>query len=244
MISALGKAFAQLLDPRLNWVVLVSVLGALATSALVLWIAFSMTGWFDYFEEGWLDWIANAATWLLGLVFVFFLFPAFVTIIASMLLEYVVRAVEARHYPDLPAARDVSIWEDIAYGIKFALVLIGINLLALPIYLILAFLPPLGFIFSWILNGYLIGREYFEMVAMRRMQLPEAKTLRRARRGEVFGAGVVCAVVMTIPIVNLISPVVATAYMTHVFHRIQGNAPARRGAGTPRASGERVEPRL
>lgn len=242
MLSALGKAFGQLGDPRLNWVILVSFIGALAISVLVIWLAFAMTGWFDYFEDSWLDWLATAATWAMGPVFVFFLFPAFVTMVAGALLEYVARAVEARHYPNLAPARDVSIMEDVAYAVKFGLFLIAVNILALPIYVVLIFLPPLGLVFSWILNGYLLGREFFEMVAMRRMPLAEAKRLRKQRRGEVFAAGVVVAVMMAVPLLNLISPVVATAFMAHIFHRGQGSRAPRRASPPEAPPADRAEP--
>jgi uncharacterized protein involved in cysteine biosynthesis len=67
------------------------------------------------------------------------------------------------------------------------------------------------------LNGYLLGREYFELVAQRRMTAEEAKALRRTRRVRVFLAGVVVAFLLTIPLVNLITPIIATAFMLHIY---------------------------
>jgi uncharacterized protein involved in cysteine biosynthesis len=67
------------------------------------------------------------------------------------------------------------------------------------------------------LNGYLLGREYFELVAQRRMTAVEAKALRRTRRARVFLAGVVVAFLLTIPLVNLITPIIATAFMLHIY---------------------------
>jgi uncharacterized protein involved in cysteine biosynthesis len=42
--------------------------------------------------------------------------------------------------------------------------------------------------------------------------------LRRKHRSKLFVSGVVIALLFTIPLVNLIAPVVATAFMVHIFH--------------------------
>ena len=77
-----------------------------------------------------------------------------------------------------------------------------------------------------IINGYLLGREYFELVAMRRLDDRSARTFRRSNRTGVFSAGLVIALLTTIPIVNLIAPVLATAFVTHTFHGFRSSAPA------------------
>jgi len=217
MVPALAKAFRQLTDPRLNWVVLVSVVGALAVFAglwfLLVWLIESSGvlegGWFDFLT----DWLSGAAVLLLAI----FLFPGVVTMFAGVLLEYVVRAVEARHYPRLGAPRDQPIAEVLLYVVKFTALVIALNLLALPFYLLL---PGANFLIFWVLNGYLLGREYFELVALRRLTEPEGRDARRANGLRIFLAGLVIAVLMTVPILNLLMPVVGAAFMTHVFHAL------------------------
>ena len=76
--------------------------------------------------------------------------------------------------------------------------------------------PLIPFVF-YAVNGYLLGREYFELVAMRRLDPDAARRLRRAHRGELFVAGVVMAFLLTLPVVNLLAPVVITAAMVHLF---------------------------
>lgn len=217
MIPALFKSFRQLTDPRLNWVVLVSLAGALATFA-GLWYGIAwaiessdvLTGsWFEFLT----DWLSGAATFFLAI----FLFPAVMTMFAAMLLDYVVAAVEARHYPGLPPPRNQPILETLFYVVRFTLLVVGLNLLALPFYLV----PGLNLVVFWVLNGYLLGREYFEVVSLRRLAGAETRALRRANRGRVFVAGLAIAVLMTVPVVNLLMPVVGAAFMTHVFHRLQ-----------------------
>jgi len=214
VFSALMKAFGQLGDRRLNWVIWVSIGGAILVLALLIWLVAPLIAETVFFETGWLNFLAEAATGIGVVLIAWFLFPALVTLVASTLLEYVSRAVEARHYPDLPPPRDQPISEILVYTLKFTGLVLLVNILVLPLYLLF---PGLNFVLSWIINGYLLGREYFEMVAMRRMLLPEARALRQHHGGRVFAGGVVIAVMMTIPVLNLIAPVVATAFMTHLF---------------------------
>ncbi len=96
----------------------------------------------------------------------------------------------------------------------------------MPFYLLLIFLPPFNLILFYGVNGYLFGREYFEIVALRRQNPAAAKRLRRRYRGRLFLAGILIAVMMTIPIVNLFAPIVATGFMVHVFEDLKRRAGA------------------
>jgi uncharacterized protein involved in cysteine biosynthesis len=91
-----------------------------------------------------------------------------------------------------------------------------VNLLALLSYLVLAPLAPLIF---WTVNGVLLGREYAQMVALRRLPRVEANAFRRRNRLRIWAMGVVMAVPLTIPVVNLLVPVIAAAAFTHLYHR-------------------------
>ena len=105
--------------------------------------------------------------------------------------------------------------------LRFTGLLLLLNLLVLPLYLLL---PGLNFPISWTLNGYLAGREYFDLVAMRRLGKEDRDALRRAHGGRIFRSGFAIALLMTVPVLNLVMPVVAAAYMTHVFHGIRERA--------------------
>ena len=96
-----------------------------------------------------------------------------------------------------------------------------VNLIALPFYLLLIFLPPFNLFVFYRLNGYLLGREYFELVAVRRVESAAVRDLRKRNRGRVFTAGVIIAFFLTLPLINLVVPIVATAFMLHVFQGIQ-----------------------
>jgi len=101
--------------------------------------------------------------------------------------------------------------------LRFALVVLALNLAALPLYLAALLVPPLYLFVFYGLNGYLLGREYFELVALRHMDPAAARTVFRRNRTSLSVAGAVIAVMLGIPLVNLLAPIVATAFMVHLF---------------------------
>ena len=99
---------------------------------------------------------------------------------------------------------------------------IGLNLLALPLLAVLVFIPPLNLVVFYGLNGYLLGREYYELVALRRMDLRQAGALRHRYAVPIFLAGVLITFFSTVPFLNLLTPVLATAFMVHRVESMRG----------------------
>ncbi|HET6592804.1 MAG TPA: EI24 domain-containing protein, partial [Xanthomonadales bacterium] len=108
-------------------------------------------------------------------------------------------------------------------GIGFALVVLGVNLVAMVFYLISGPFAPLLF---WTVNGYLLGREYFELVAQRRLGRADMRALRGRHVFGITLAGALMAVPLSIPLVNLIVPLLGVAAYTHMFHRLSRRASA------------------
>lgn len=144
------------------------------------------------------------------------------TAFMGIFLDKVADAVEDRHYPGLPPARRIGLIEGLSDAARFLAVVLGVNLVALIGYLIFAPVAPLLF---WGVNGYLLGREYGQLVALRRHDAAEAGAFRRANRGRLFIAGVVMAVPLTIPVINLLVPIVGAASFTHLYHKISAARP-------------------
>lgn len=225
MFSHLGKAFGQLGDPKILNVVLITLAISLVVMIALVWGMFyfiNNTTFFETWPWSWGNYVLKVFGWFGALVVAWFLLPTFITLISSMFLETVSRAVEARHFPALPAPRGQAFATEILPElVKFTLIILLVNILAMPVYLLMAILLGLGFVVSWLVNGYLVGREYMEMVAMRRMPPREAKAFRKANGGSAFVAGFLIAVIMSVPFLNLLSPVIATAFMTHVFEDLR-----------------------
>jgi CysZ protein len=221
MTAALAKAFAQLDDPRIRTVIWKSLAGALLAFLLLgigLWF---LAGWLAAGFADWLGWLAHFGTLIVTIFLAWFLFPVGVTAFVGFFLEDVAAAVEARHYPGRPPARRQGLGMQVWATLRFAAVAILLNVALLPAYLLMLLFPPLYFLVFYALNGYLLGREYFELVAYRRLEERAADELRRARRGRLTMAGVVIALLLTIPIVNLIAPIVATAFALHLFETMR-----------------------
>ena len=215
MISAVVKAFSQLGDPPIRRVITLTLLLSLLAIALLLALAWWLVGWLSGLQGWWGD-AAQFGGILATIVVAWFTFPALAATIASLFSDDVIDAVEARHYPGKPPAKPVPIWASVLDGLKLAGLSLLINLVALPF----LFVPPLYAVISWGLGGYLLGREYFEMVAFRRLSRQDAHDLLRRYRGRFTLAGILIAVTLTIPILNLIAPVIATAFMVHLAESV------------------------
>ena len=213
MFRSFAKAVDQLGDRRTRGVLWIG----LAVALVVLVILWSAVGYLivntSFFSIGWLESVTDILGGLATLVLTWLLFPAVVSAVVGFFLETVAQAVESRHYPHLPKADGLSFGETLATTAKFLAVLILLNLVTLPF---LFFPPVFPFVFYGI-NGYLLSREYFELVALRRLNPIEATALRKRHKGPLFLSGVVIAFLLTVPVVNLLAPVVATAAMVHLF---------------------------
>ncbi|WP_420402988.1 EI24 domain-containing protein [Nisaea sp.] len=219
MFSALTATLGQLSDPRLRNPIVLSVVGSLATILLLGVVVWFVLDLFAFFGS-WLDeaaaWVASLIVIVLGVVF----FPGASNAISSLFLDSVSKAVEAKHYPGLGPARPQPVTEAILEGLRFLAVTIAVNVVLLPVYLLV---PGLNLVVFYGANGYLLGREFFEMVALRRMDPAEAKALRNRKSGAVFVSGVLIAAIMTIPVLNLAGPVIATAFMLHRFEYLRND---------------------
>ena len=221
-MNAFIQAFAQLPEPSLRRVLFKGLVGALAVFVL-LWFGIDfLLGSTQLFSWKWLETLADLGGKIAVVVLLFVLFPSVSTIIVSFFLEEAAVAVEAKHYPNLGPARAQPISEILAITLKFTVLAVVLNLLILPIYLLLLFVPPLNLFVFYLLNGYLLGREYYELVAHRRIDPPIARQLRKRVRWQVLLSGAIITFLMTIPIVNLVAPIVATAAMVHLVEGWRG----------------------
>ena len=170
------------------------------------------------FEWGPLNWLVDVLGGLAVLVLSWLLFPVVVTVVMGFFLERIAAAVEPLHYPGSGPARRSSIIEAVATTARLMAITLLLNLLALPVYILA---PGINLFVFLGINGYLFGREYFEVVALRRLDPIAARAARRRVAGRVFIAGVVIAGLFAIPLVNLVAAVIATAFMVHLLARMR-----------------------
>ena len=217
MIRSFALAIRQLPDPAFRRVLLRSL--TLATAVLVglataVWFFLAGT---DLFAFRPVEWIVDVLGGIAVVAVTWLLFPAVASFFAGLFLDEIVAAVEERHYPDNPPARPVPLSTATAVSLRFAGAAAMLNLLALPFYVAAFWFPPLAVAIFYCLNGYLLSREYYELVALGRLDAGEVETLRKADRRRLFLAGVVIAFLFTVPVVNLFAPVIGIAAMAHMF---------------------------
>ena len=223
MIANFLKAFGQLFDPRIQKLLWTGVGLALLTLVLSgVAIAYVLLPLIDV-GLPWADWALDLLGGFAVAALMLLLFPATMMITISLLLDGVCAAVEARHYPGLPPPRHSPLSEQIFGALRFAGLAVALNILALPFYLTL---PVINIPLYLALNGYLLGREFFEQAALRRMPQAEATALRKryGRRIWMHGAGV--AAYALIPILNLTLPIFATAALLHALESLRPTLPS------------------
>ena len=219
------KALRQMADPRFLRVMLWGV--ALALALLVAVYA-GFLGLIEAFLPGAVDipmigpvgGIDTLLSWgsvllMIGLS-VFLMIPV-ASAFSSLFLEDVAAAVEERHYPQLPPVPRLPLGESLKDAVNFLGLLIAINVVALFFYALAGPFIPLVF---WALNGLLLGREYVTLVAMRRYGRPAAIALRRRHFWQIWAAGALMAAPLSIPLLNLLIPVLGVATFTHMVQRL------------------------
>ncbi len=218
-------ALLQLLDPafrRVLW------LGLALSAALLVGFYAAFLAFLDWAEPGEMvlpvigqvTWLGDLLGWgglFLILFFSMFLMIPVASAITSLFLDDVAAAVEARHYPGLPPVPRLSVAEAALDTLAFLGTLIGANVLALAL---VAFLPAAYPLVFYLLNGWLLGREYFQIAAMRREGRAGARALRARHAGEIWLAGCLMAVPLSVPLLNLAIPVLGAATFTHLYHRL------------------------
>ncbi|MGD9918164.1 MAG: EI24 domain-containing protein [Paenirhodobacter sp.] len=160
---------------------------------------------------------AGWASFGLMLVASIFLMVPVASAFTGFFLEDVAEMVEAEHYPTLPKVRPMGFVEGLGDTMRFFGVVLGANLIALIIY---PFVIPFAPLLFFGLNGYLLGREYFQMAAFRRMDKPQAMAFYQRNKLTVWAAGALMAVPLAVPLLNLVVPVVGAAAFTHLFHAL------------------------
>jgi CysZ protein len=236
MLDAAVKALSQILSPAMR-----SILWRSIALALVLIVVLAiglqrLLSWFATSGEGWaeamlgpgfhtplnvLAWIVSIAAGL-GVVFgAVFLMPAITSLVASVFVDEVADHVEREHYPAERPGTALPLGLAMTEGVKTALLTILVYLIALPF----VFFAGAGFIVFFIATAWLLGREYFELAAMRFRPPAEAKAMRKQNAAIVFTAGLIIAAFVSIPIVNLATPLFGMAFMVHMHKRLSGPRP-------------------
>jgi uncharacterized protein involved in cysteine biosynthesis len=236
MLNAAIKALSQMFSPSFRTVLLKSIGLALLLIVLIGFGLYRFLIWLAAFGETWaqdalhvttswpfsiLAWIVSIIAGLGILVGAVFLMPAVTALVASFFADDIAAEVERTYYPDEPPGIALPLTRALLEGVKTALLAGAIYLISVPFLLFAGF----GAIIFFFATAYLLGREYFLLAAMRYRPPAEAKRLRKLHQGTLFIAGMFIAGFVSIPIVNLATPLFGTAFMVHMHKRLARQTP-------------------
>ncbi len=215
MIWDLLKSFKQLCDPSFRAVFLRTVVLSILLFLLLVvgaWYLLSIT---QIFNWSWLEFLTDKVGWFLALVVGCILFPGTVVFVMSFNLDSVILAVEKKHYADLAPAKNQTFFEALIFNIRYIGAVLTVNLLLVPVY----FIPVLNLIIFGLANGYFIGREYFELIAPRRLERGAVKLLQKRFKFRFWFAGIIISYLLVIPVLNFVVPMIAVTFMLHTFEK-------------------------
>jgi CysZ protein len=235
MIEAAIKAISQLFSPPQRAVLwksiglglaLIIVIGIVLERLIVHFVGAgsasleSTFGTSSHLPVSVLAWLLSIAAGLGIVVGSIMLMPAVTALVGSFFADQIGEAVEREHYPADPPGKAVPLWLAVWEGLKTALLALLIYLCAAPLLLFAGF----GAIIFFLATAYILGREYFELAAMRLRPPAEAKALRRRNAAMVYVGGLFIAAFVSIPIANLATPLFAMAFMVHLHKRLSKGA--------------------
>ena len=222
MLTALHLAIEDAFAPKERRA-LISSLALALLALLLLWLgATALLDHLALFGIAWLDTPLAILGSIAALVLAYLLFPAMTALMLGFFLDGVIAEIERRRYPALPPPRRNGLASVLMSTLRLFLLAVILNVAALPFYLA----PGINLFIYYGLNGYLVGREYFELVALRRLEGRAARATWRRHRGRFILTGIVIAFLLSVPLVNLVAPLVAAAFMLHVFERLRRSGTA------------------
>ncbi len=229
--SSYTEAFRQLREPRFRqtaligaalslvllfvlYVLLIQIFAAIEGETFVYSDGTRMDRLGNYFS------VISVATMLMLSVF---LMAPVASLFTGLHLNAVADDVEARHYPQLSATvrqDKQKLWLD---SIRYFSLMLGINMVSFMAFAIFGLLW--GVVFFWMLNGWLLSREYVTMIIERSADRPTIRNFRQSHRTTLLLAGVTLAVLLSVPFLNLLMPVVGVAAFTHLTHALATRRP-------------------
>jgi CysZ protein len=230
IIPAFFASLAQVPSRAFMKVALIGIIAALLVLGSMWW---GLDGWLSHYDSitkrgtWWaksIGWLADHGAVGITLLASWFLFPALASMVIGALLDDIVDAVEAKHYPNHSAPTPIGMVLGIKLGVRSGLRLIVINLMLLPAYIILSFTIIGAFALYMLVNGFLLGRDYVQMVAIRHGGAVGDDRFRKKYPFLVLAVGMITSGLFLVPFVNLFAPLIGAAMATHLFHQRRDHA--------------------
>ena len=207
----ISKSFADVFRPELRKVLWRSIAIALMVLFAIWFGLQKLAGVSIELSYSWLDWGLTLLASLAILAVAIYMVPTTTALVAGIFLDDIAQDVERLHYGEANVGKAMDLTAGLINAVRFGALVLGLNLIAFMLLLV----PGINAIIFLVLNGYLFGREYFELAVLRHVGKLKAKSLRQRYGFRLFVLGLVIAAYLAIPILNLTTPLFATALMVH-----------------------------
>ena len=220
MLKLFKKSILDLLEPDIRTILFKTVILSLFSIIMIVYMCWTLFNTHQVFDIWLLGPILSWAWGLIALIFGALLLPPITIIIGSIYSDSIVDHIEKKYYPSRLGMRQIKLSE-LGFSIsKNFCITITVNILLAPLYLIGTFFPIISFLIFYSVNGYLIGKELFETVASRHLEMKDRYLLKKQNNSKVIIGGIIIVGISTIPILNLIAAVLGIVFMTHFFHSL------------------------
>ena len=223
--ASLARAFAQLADPRILWLLLKSLIVTLllfvAVGALLylglMWLVDRGLGSLldENLPADFAEVVATIGTLLAIVLGGWLLFRVTALAAIQFFADDVVEVVEAQYYPQaLEDARRIGFGESMWLSFKGAVRVVFVNILILPLALVLLVTGFGTVVLFALVNAWLLGRELRDMAWLRHRH--DRKEEPPIGRGTRFALGLIIAGMLTVPGLNFLAPIIGAAAATHL----------------------------
>jgi len=240
IIRAVERTFGQVFDRAFLKVFSLGIAITLVAMIATWFLADYLRDNMMVFQFGW-QWVNDSLHWLLDVDWIFNLlffllmgifFPPIATIFMSLFLDDIIDAVEEKYYPNRMAGNRIGNLHLLYLAVRLAFMIVLLNILVIPLYIIFFWTGFVPLAIFYILNSYLLGWGYYEMVAVRHLGVREAGRHRTSIRGQVMLGGAAITLLYMVPLLNLAAPILGVAILTHMFHLSFQDRPVA-GEGAP-----------
>lgn len=214
MFKSFHVSLANLFIKEFRKVIIKSLAVSIAALISVWILAYYLILKIQTFNVGWIEISFDTIGGLLVLIVGILIFPSLVSVFSTFFLDEIIDIVEKRFYPTKKRNSPNSTWTYFKSNLRFLLITVAINVVAIPFYLI----PIVNLVVFVLANGFLISREYFIMVGLRHVKDSHLEAFRNRHGKIILVTGYLLALTSLIPFVNLFFPIIVTSVMTHLFH--------------------------
>ena len=221
VISSFFKTFQQIKDPKIIKALTFATLLTFLSILLAVTLGVTLLDYFlDLFSETLQSWLGQGEGWFRGmaqfmggtliLIISYFFFAGIHGAFVGIFIDDILDAIRQKHYPDISWENAPSLLSSLSFSLRILALTFFLNLIASPLFILGWFIPPIGLTMQILLNGYLLGKEYGQLVEFRISKQASLNTTPK-----YFRNGIIASSIWIIPFLNLLAPILLTGSVLH-----------------------------